>query len=71
MALKLEEHVVYVESMKADMIPYDIVKKYVKEVVEEQKPAIDDINKNVTAAEKEISSALSDLTKELKNLSKI
>ena len=33
MALKLEEHVVYVESLKTDMIPYSIVKEYIEETI--------------------------------------
>jgi len=71
MSLKLEEHVVYIESMKTDMIPYSVVKQYLVETVAEQQPALDNITNTVQKAETEIFTALNDLTKELGNLNKL
>ena len=68
MALKIEEHVVYVESMKTDMIPYSIVKDYLDQLVKEQEVSVKEIEDTVNNAEKEISSAIGDLTKEITNL---
>jgi len=68
MALKIEEHVVYVESMKTDMIPYSVVKEYLNELVKEQEVSVKEIKDTVDNAEKEIASAIGDLTKEITNL---
>ena len=65
MALKIEEHVVYVESMKTDMIPYSVVKEYLNQLVKEQEVSVKEIRDTVDNAEKEIASAIGDLTKEL------
>jgi t-SNARE complex subunit (syntaxin) len=68
MALKIEEHVVYVESMKTDMIPYSVVKEYLNQLVKEQEVSVKEIRDTVDNAEKEIASAIGDLTKEITNL---
>ena len=56
------------ESMKTDMIPYSIVKDYLDQLVKEQEVSVKEIEDTVNNAEKEISSAIGDLTKEITNL---
>ena len=68
MALKLEEHVVYVESLKTDMIPYSIVKEYIEESIAETEPTLNKVNNTVNEAEKEITEALNTLTDEITKL---
>ena len=71
MALKLEEHVVYVESLKSDMIPYSIVKEFLEQTIAEQEPALKKVDNTVNEANKEITKALNTLTDEITKLGKL
>ena len=65
MAINLEKHVVYVPSLKQDMIPYAVVKEYLAESFADTDESLKTLLDEVNSKGDEIQDALDNLEKGL------
>ena len=66
MAINLEKHVVYVPSLKQDMIPYAVVKEYLAQTIAETDESLKTLLDEVNNKGEEIQDALDNLEKGLR-----